>query len=109
MEFDFSNDMIEKLLFKKTLVDKKWLNIMANVYSEKWFQVPPLGKTLKLMLKYYEKYNSTPSNTVIKALAKKYPEKHPDDQINQIDLDNLLVDISKIDCEVKKHHKFRFC
>lgn len=102
MEFDFSNDMIEKLLFKKTLVDKKWLNIMANVYSEKWFQVPTLGKTLKLMLKYYEKYNSTPSNTVIKALAKKYSEKHPDDQINQIDLDNLLVDISKIDSSINE-------
>lgn len=102
MEFDFSNEMIEKLLFKKTLVDKKWMNIMSNVYNEQWFTVPTLGKIMRLMLKYYDKYNSVPSNNVIQALAKKYSENHPNDAINPTDVNQLLIDISKIDSNINE-------
>ena len=37
MELDFSNDVVEKLLFKKTLTDKKYLSIMSNVFDRRWF------------------------------------------------------------------------
>lgn len=102
MEFDFSNEMIEKLLFKKTLVDKKWLNIMSNVYDERWFSVPYLGKIMKLMLKYYDKYNSVPANNVIQALAKKYSENHPNDIIDAVAVQQLLVDVSKLDTNINE-------
>lgn len=37
MDLDFSNDVVEKLLFKKTLTDKKWLSIMSSVFDRRWF------------------------------------------------------------------------
>jgi len=33
-ELDFSNDVIEKLLLRRVLSDKKWLTIISNVYDK---------------------------------------------------------------------------
>jgi len=38
MELDFSIDVIEKLLLKKALNDKNWLNILSKVYDKRWFK-----------------------------------------------------------------------
>lgn len=37
MDLDFSNDIVEKLLLKKTLADKKWLSIVSSVFDKRWF------------------------------------------------------------------------
>ena len=60
MELDFSNDVVEKLLLKKALSDKSWLNILTNVYDKRWFKVPNVGTVLKLVVNFYGKYNSIP-------------------------------------------------
>ena len=61
MDLDFSNDLIEKLLFKKSLVDKNWLNILQEVYDKRWFKVPNLSILFKVLINYTKKYNSAPS------------------------------------------------
>src|SRR5574344_2019754 len=96
MELDFSNDVIEKLLLKKALSDKNWLSILSKTYDKRWFKVKDLGVVLKLVLTYYNKYESIPSSKIIIALAKKYAEKHPDD-VNEQDAQSLLNEVSSLE------------
>ena len=86
MELDFSDDIIEKLLLKKALLDKNWLNILSNVYDSRWFKVPNLGLVLKLVLGFYKKYCSIPSNPAIQALAKRYIETRGDSDVKISDV-----------------------
>ena len=65
MEIDFTTDIIEKLLLKKALTDKNWVNILSSAYDKRWFKVKALGTVLKLVLKYYDKYNTCPSTKII--------------------------------------------
>lgn len=100
MELDFPNEVIEKLLFKKALVDKNWLNILSNVYDKRWFKVQNLGVVLKLVLNFYQKYTTIPSNSVIQAIVKKYIEKHSDTNIVLSDVQQLLSDIQNLELNV---------
>ncbi len=52
MDLDFSSDVVEKLLLKKALSDRSWLNILTNVYDKRWFKVPNIGTVLKIMLNF---------------------------------------------------------
>ena len=70
MELDFTSDTVEKLLFKRALADKNWLNIIANVYDPRWFKTKHLGILIKLAIKYYEKYSAAPTGPLMSALAK---------------------------------------
>lgn len=92
MELDFTNDVLEKLLFKKALVDKKWMNILSKTYDKRWFKVPHIGMLLGVVLKYYDKYNSIPNNQVIISLAKKYEEIHHED-IQLSEVSELMMEI----------------
>lgn len=40
MELDFTTDVIEKLLLKRALADKNWLNTVSNIYDARWFRTP---------------------------------------------------------------------
>ena len=95
MEIDFTTDIIEKLLLKKALTDKNWLNILSSAYDKRWIKVKALGTVLKLVLKYYDKYNTCPSTKIIQLLAKKYIETH-DDGIAMSDVNELLVEVSNL-------------
>jgi hypothetical protein len=86
MDLDFSSDVVEKLLLKKALSDRSWLNILTNVYDKRWFKVPNLGTVLKLVLNFYNKYNSIPSVQAVSALLKKYAEKHASPDFNLTDI-----------------------
>ena len=100
MELDFSNDIVEKLLFKKVLSDKRYLNIISNVYDHRWFKTPNLSMLFKLVLNYYSKYNSTPSNNVLVALTKKYAEKFPDSTINMTQVQEMINEISSMELAI---------
>ncbi len=93
MELDFSNDVVEKLLLKKALSDKSWLNILTNVYDKRWFKVPNLGTVLKLVVNFYNKYNSIPSIPTIEALLKKFIEKNPAPDFDIADVQMLLAEV----------------
>ena len=72
MELDFSADVLEKMMLKKALSDKNWLNILENVFDRRWFKNKYISVILNLVLKYYDKYNVCPSNKIIQLLTKKY-------------------------------------
>ena len=38
MELDFSTDLIEKLLLKQSLNDKKWLSILSSINDVRIFK-----------------------------------------------------------------------
>lgn len=74
MELDFSSDVIEKLLLKRALSDKNWLNALNNIYDKRWFKVQHVGMIVRLVLNYYKKYTSIPNTAIIQALVKKQIE-----------------------------------
>ena len=100
MELDFSNDVIEKLLLKKALIDKNWLNILSKTYDKRWFSISCIGITLKNILAFYNKYDSIPSIQTIQAISKKYIEKHGDTELNIIDIQQLLTEISNMNLNI---------
>ena len=61
MELDFTTDVIEKLLLKRALVDKNWLNTVSNIYDARWFRTPQMGIIVSLAVKFYKKYSKAPS------------------------------------------------
>lgn len=96
MELDFSHDTIEKLLLKKALVDKNWLNILSKIYDKRWFKDHFVGVTLKNMIAFYNKYESIPNIKTIHAISKKYIEKYPDCDISLSDIQQLLTDVTNL-------------
>lgn len=92
MELDFTNEIIEKLLFKQVLTDKAYLNICSSIFDKRWIKTPQLGSLINLVIKFYHKYQSVPSVKTLKVLFKRHLEK------NQIDADfnevNELIDSS---------------
>lgn len=102
MELDFNDEMIEKMLLKKALVDRKWLNIISNVFDKRWFSVKNMSTILMLVVKYYGKYNSVPSNKVISAMVQKYGEKNPSLDIQIGEVNALLSEISTVDVGVSE-------
>ena len=101
MELDFTNDVVEKLLLKKALTDKNWLNILSSSYDKRWFKVKEVGIVLKLALKYYEKYNVCPSNKILQLLSKKYLETH-DEQVKVSDVTELLTEVSNFNLNLSE-------
>lgn len=97
MDLDFNDEMIEKLLLKKALVDRKWLNILSSVFDQRWFSVKNMSTILMLVLKYYGKYGSVPSNKVISAMVQKYGEKNPALDIKAGEVNELLAEVATVD------------
>lgn len=97
MDLDFNDEMIEKLLLKKALVDRKWLNILTSVFDPRWFVVKNMSTILMLVLKYYGKYGSVPSTKVISAMVQKYGEKNPDLDVKAAEVNELLAEVSTVD------------
>ena len=83
MELDFSLDDLEKLLFKKAMTDRKWMNILSGTFDKRNFKaIPILGIASELLVKYYSKYSSIPSIKLLQQLLKAYSEKHADKHID---------------------------
>lgn len=102
MELDFNDEMIEKMLLKKALVDRKWLNILSSVFDPRWFSVKNMSTILMIVVKYYGKYSSVPSNKVISAMVQKYGEKNPGLGIQAAEVNELLAETSTIDVGVSE-------
>lgn len=93
MDFDYTYDVIEKILLKRALNDKKYLNIMANVFDPRWFDKNRNNAVImNLAIRYYKAYNKVPNNTTLSALIQKYVEKYPENNIN--DINNSLIAIN---------------
>jgi len=54
MELDFTDELLEKLIVKKALVDVKWNNTLSKVFDKRWFSNINLKIILALQLNYYK-------------------------------------------------------
>ena len=99
-ELDFSRDDIEKMLFKKATLDKKWMNILAGTFDKRFFKTPNLAMLAYIQVKYYEKYGQVPSNKTLTALAKAYSLKHQKEDIDLANVNELIRDISSFDLNI---------
>lgn len=96
MEFDYTYEVIEKILLKRALNDKKYLNIMASVFDSRWFDKNRNNAIImNLAIKYYKKYNGVPDNKILSALIKRYSEVNPDCNLN--DVNSSLIAINSFD------------
>ena len=98
MELDFSSETLEKLLLKRALLDKGWLNILSNVYDKRWFKVDGAGFVVKLIINFYKKYNSIPNNAIVQEMAKRYFEKYPtNDGLSLSVVQQLLTEVANLE------------
>lgn len=100
MELDFTSDIVEKLLFKRMLVDKNWMSIITNIFDERWFRTKNLASLIKITLKYYQKYSTSPDFRTLSLLARAYCEKHPYDDNNIAEINSLINEISNISLNI---------
>lgn len=100
MEIDFSRDTVEKLLFKKASLDKKWMNILLNTFDERFFKTKNLALVSKLLVKFYGKYGSIPSSKAILSMVKAYAAKYPHENIDMSEVNMLMNEISSLDLQI---------
>lgn len=99
MDFDFTNDMLERVLVKKTLVDKKFLNTISTVLDPRWFESSKsIGILERLIVKYFKAYETPPANSILQAMVSKYCQSHQD--INQGDVLKELTEITRLDMDL---------
>ena len=97
MELDFSRDDIEKMLFKKASLDKKWMNILVGTFDKRFFKTPNLAMLADLQVRFYEKYGQAPSTKTLAAMAKSYAIKYPAENIEMSEVNELLGEINTFD------------
>lgn len=100
MELDFTSDIIEKLLLKRVLTNKNWLDILSRCFDKRWFKDSNVSLLMNLSLIYYNKYQTCPNNKVIQLLVKKYSENHPNENIDLTDVQQLLAEVSQMNFNI---------
>ena len=90
MELDFTTDVIEKLLLKRALADKNWLNTVSNIYDARWFRTPQMGIIVNLAVKFYKKYSKAPSVQLLQMLVRKYAENHANEDFSLKNANELI-------------------
>ena len=96
MELDFTTDVIEKLLLKRALADKNWLNTVSNIYDARWFRTPQMGIIVNLAVKFYKKYSKAPSVQLLQMLVRKYAENHPNEVFSLKNANELIFETASM-------------
>lgn len=94
MDFDFTNETIEKLIAKRILTDSKYLGKMSRGFDQRLFESKPIGTIARIAVAYYRKYDKTPTNREMSALLKKYCETRSD--VKEEDVSSALLDIENL-------------
>jgi len=100
MEMDFGRDDIEKMLFKRASLDKKWMNILAGTFDERFFKTPYLGTLALLQVRYYTKYGTMANFQTLLSLMKGYAAKNPAKDIDLAQVTELVNDITSFDLHI---------
>ena len=100
MEIDLSREDIEKMLFKKATLDKKWMNILVGTFDKRFFKTPNMAMLADFLVKYYTKYGHAPSNKVLSSMTKAYIDKYQDKNISLAAVNELLAEISSFDMQM---------
>ena len=99
MELDFTNDMLERVIIKKTLVDKRFLSAISPVLDQRWFESSKsLGILGKLVVKYFNAYENPPTTPIVQAMVSKYCQVHTD--VPQADILKDLADVARLDVDL---------
>lgn len=96
MELDFTTDVVEKLMLRKALADKNWLNTVANIYDKRWFKTPQMDVLLNLAVKFYRKYDRPPTIKLMQMLAQKYAENHKDEGFSLKGANELIYEATSM-------------
>ena len=111
MDLDFPNDIIEKLLLRRSLREKHWLGIVSNVYDclfknskfkdkKSIFKNKDVSLIMKLAMRYFQKYDQAPNCNIIQFLAKKYQELHPMEGIDISCINQTLSELQNMDYSI---------
>ena len=100
MELDFSRDDIEKLLLKKALVDKKWMNILSETFDKRFFKLPYMSLVVDLTIRFYKKYSSMPSQKALTAMVKAYAAKYQNENIDLSVVNELFHEMNSLDLQI---------
>lgn len=99
MEVELSREDLEKLLFKRATLDKKWMNILSSTFDKRFFKTQNLAMLADLLVKYYDKFGHVPGNQVLASMAKAYATKHQDN-IDIAAVNQLIAEISTFDMQM---------
>lgn len=99
MEFDFTNETLERILVKKMVLDKKFLSKILTRLDNRWFESNRyLGIISKLIIKYYSAYDNLPSTKIIEAMISKYCQVHSD--VQQAEVLKELTELARLDIDL---------
>jgi Replicative DNA helicase len=99
MEFEFTNETLEKMVVKKMLTDKKFLSAISPYFDTRWFECSkPLGAVSSIIFKYYKKFDVLPNINLLRAIIEKYCQSHTDVPKEEILMS--LDDASRVDVDL---------
>jgi KaiC/GvpD/RAD55 family RecA-like ATPase len=99
MELDFTNDMLERIIIKKSLLDKRFMTTISPIMDMRWFESSKsLGIIGKLIVKYFNAYDNLPSTKIVDAMISKYCEHHQD--LQQSEILRELNEVSRLDIDL---------
>ena len=99
MELDFTNELLERVLVKKSLVDKRFLNAISPLLDVRWFEgSKALGVVAKLIVKYFNAYDAIPTPQIVQAMVQKYCQIHT--EIKQADVMRELTEVSRLEVDL---------
>ena len=99
MEIDFNREDLEKLLFKKATLDKKWMNILSGTFDKRFFKTPNLALLVDLAIRYYGKFGHSPTAKALSSMAKAYATKHQDN-LDIAAINELIAEINSFDMQI---------
>ena len=99
MELDFTNELLERVLVKKSLVDKRFLNAISPLLDVRWFEgSKALGVVEKLIVKYFNAYDAIPTPQIVQAMVQKYCQIHT--EVKQADVMRELTEVSRLEVDL---------
>lgn len=99
MEFEYTSELVERLILKRTLSDKKYLGILTDIFDVRWFDNKNISVILRNVIKFYKKYQKVPSNSIILAICKKYCENNTDRTYEDLNDELIKVNSLEIPCD----------
>lgn len=94
MDFDYTDETIEKLIAKRALTDKKYLGQISRNFDQRLFDSKPIGVLVKIAVKFFKKYDRVPTNREMSEISRKYCESRED--VKESDISSSLLDLGTL-------------
>ena len=82
MKFEINEELIEKLILKRAITDKRWLDNFSKIYDRRWFSNKTIQHLMSCAVKFYIHKNEMPTRATLVALAQNNGKFTPE-QINE--------------------------